>query len=48
MQLVELVSVVQESVKQQIALSPRAHFRGYQQLGDNVTRYDGGFARVRS
>jgi hypothetical protein len=31
--------------KQQIALSPQRHFRGYQSLGANVTRFDGGFAR---
>jgi hypothetical protein len=35
----------QEATKQQIALSPQRHFRGYQGLGANVTRYDGGFAR---
>jgi hypothetical protein len=36
---------LQEATKQQIALSPQRHFRGYQGLGANVTRYDGGFAR---
>ncbi|KAK9822807.1 hypothetical protein WJX81_000986 [Elliptochloris bilobata] len=34
-----------ESVKQEIALTPHSHFRGFQRLGDNVTRYEGGFAR---
>ncbi|CAL5228420.1 g11552 [Coccomyxa viridis] len=32
-------------VKEQIALNPHTAFRGYQQLGANVTRYDGGFQR---
>lgn len=36
----------QDSAKQQIALTPDSHYRGFQRLGDNVTRYDGGFARV--
>jgi len=36
---------LQESTKQQIALSADRHFRGYQGLGSNVTRYDGGFSR---
>ncbi len=36
---------VQAHVKEQIALSPHTAFRGYQQLGANVTRYDGGFQR---
>lgn len=31
--------------KQKIALRPDTAFRGYQRLGDNVTRYDGGFQR---
>ncbi|GAB4818531.1 hypothetical protein N2152v2_005577 [Parachlorella kessleri] len=34
-----------ESVKQQIALSPDRHYRGWQQLGANVTRYEGGYQR---
>ena len=34
-------------MKQQIALTPDSHYRGFQRLGANVTRYDGGFARVR-
>ncbi|CAK0785938.1 hypothetical protein CVIRNUC_009151 [Coccomyxa viridis] len=33
------------SAKQQIALGPQTAYRGYQQLGANVTRYDGGFQR---
>ena len=36
---------VQAHVKEQIALNSRTAFRGYQQLGANVTRYDGGFQR---
>lgn len=39
------VVVAQEATKQQSALSPQSHFRGYQGLGANVTRYEGGFAR---
>lgn len=31
--------------KLRIALRPETQYRGYQQLGDNVTRYDGGFQR---
>ena len=38
-------ALMQEATKQQIAISPQRHFRGYQGLGTNVTRYDGGFAR---
>lgn len=34
-----------QSVKDQIKISPSAHYRGYQALGANVTRYDGGFQR---
>ena len=36
---------MQASTKQQIALGPQTSYRGYQQLGANVTRYDGGFQR---
>ena len=36
---------LQASAKQQIALGPQTAYRGYQQLGANVTRYDGGFQR---
>ena len=36
---------MQEQVKQQIALGPHTSFRGYQHLGSNVTRYEGGFQR---
>lgn len=32
-------------MKQQIALGPKSSYRGYQQLGSNVTRFDGGFQR---
>ena len=28
-----------------MALSADTHYRGYQELGANVTRYDGGFQR---
>ena len=35
----------QAPTKQQIALGPQTSYRGYQQLGANVTRYDGGFQR---
>lgn len=31
--------------KRQIELSPQTHYRGYQPLGANVTRYEGGFVR---
>ncbi|KAK9819032.1 hypothetical protein WJX74_007795 [Apatococcus lobatus] len=34
-----------EEVKKQIDIGPHTHFRGYQALGANVTRYDGGFQR---
>lgn len=37
--------LMQEAAKRQIALSPGTHYRGYQQLGANVTRYEGGFQR---
>lgn len=37
--------VMQANVKQQLALRADTNFRGYQQLGSNVTRYDGGFQR---
>ncbi len=36
---------MQAEVKQQIALGPETSYRGYQQLGSNVTRFDGGFQR---
>jgi len=34
-----------EATKRQICLSPERHYRGYQGLGDNVTRHKGGFTR---
>lgn len=34
-----------EEVKNQLQLGPNTHYRGYQQLGANVTRYDGGYQR---
>ncbi len=36
---------LQEHVKSQIEIQPETNYRGYQRLGANVTRYDGGFAR---
>ncbi len=32
-------------MKSEISIRSDAHFRGYQRLGANVTRYDGGFQR---
>ncbi|KAK9804233.1 hypothetical protein WJX72_002642 [[Myrmecia] bisecta] len=34
-----------EAVKNEILIRPDKHFRGYQRLGANVTRYDGGYQR---
>lgn len=34
-----------EHVKKQILIRPDTHYRGYQQLGANVTRYEEGFQR---
>lgn len=34
-----------ESTKQAIALSHDTHYRGYQAMGSNVTRHEGGFTR---
>jgi hypothetical protein len=34
-----------DEIKRQIALTPGTSYRGYQALGSNVTRYEGGFAR---
>lgn len=34
-----------DAIKQQIAISPSKAYRGFQALGANVTRYDGGFQR---
>jgi hypothetical protein len=36
---------LQDRVKAQLQLSPSTHYRGYQRLGDNVTRHDTGFTR---
>ena len=36
---------MQAHVKEEIALGPHTAYRGYQQLGANVTRYEGGFQR---
>jgi hypothetical protein len=35
----------QEHVKREMRIAPGKHYRGYQGLGDNVTRYEGGFQR---
>ncbi|KAF8073234.1 2-oxoglutarate-dependent dioxygenase [Scenedesmus sp. PABB004] len=35
----------QESAKRPLLLSPGTHFRGWQPLGANVTRHEGGFTR---
>ena len=35
----------QEHIKQQIMIKPGTYYRGYQQLGANVTRYKGGYQR---
>ena len=35
----------QEHRKAEISIRPEAGFRGYQGMGTNVTRYDGGFQR---
>lgn len=32
-------------MKEEIALGPHTAYRGYQRLGANVTRYEGGFQR---
>ena len=42
---VRLRPAMQAHLKEQIALRPQTAYRGYQQLGANVTRYDGGFQR---
>ncbi|CAD7700651.1 unnamed protein product [Ostreobium quekettii] len=34
-----------ENIKEQIKITPQSHYRGYQRLGANVTRYEGGFQR---
>lgn len=36
---------MQAHVKEEIALAPHTAYRGYQQLGANVTRFKGGFQR---
>lgn len=36
---------LQEEIKQQILIKPDTHYRGYQQLGANVTRYEEGYQR---
>lgn len=35
----------QEKTKEEILIGPDRHYRGFQSLGANVTRYDGGFQR---
>ena len=39
------LAALQEHIKQQIMIKPGTHYRGYQQLGANVTRYDEGYQR---
>lgn len=36
---------MQEYIKKQILIRPDTHYRGYQQLGANVTRYEEGYQR---
>ena len=36
---------LQEHTKKQILIRPDTHYRGYQQLGANVTRYEDGYQR---
>lgn len=36
---------MQEHIKKQILIRPDTHYRGYQQLGANVTRYEEGYQR---
>lgn len=36
---------VQDHIKKQILIRPDTHYRGYQQLGANVTRYEEGYQR---
>ena len=36
---------LQEHTKRQILIRPDTHYRGYQQLGANVTRYEDGYQR---
>lgn len=37
--------LLQEEVKQQIRIKADTHYRGYQRLGANVTRYEEGYQR---
>ena len=39
------LALMQLEQKREIAISPGTAFRGYQALGENVTRYEGGFQR---
>lgn len=43
--LMLLAGPLQAHVKQEMSLGPETCYRGYQQLGSNVTRFDGGFQR---
>lgn len=36
---------LQEHIKKQILIKPDTHYRGYQQLGANVTRYEEDYQR---
>ena len=37
--------LLQEAAKREVSLSPATHYRGWQRLGANVTRFEGGFQR---
>ena len=43
--LTSQLQVMQEHLKKQILIRAGTHYRGYQQLGANVTRYEAGFQR---
>lgn len=43
--LLIILPALQEHIKQQILIKPDTHYRGYQQLGANVTRYEEGYQR---
>lgn len=36
---------MQDDIKEQILIKPDTHYRGYQRLGANVTRYEEGYQR---
>lgn len=43
--VIALLSDLQADEKSKLTLGPDTHYRGYQQLGANVTRFEGGFQR---